>query len=224
MESKADTEILRLWQQQASEDQMMPLDEIRTKAERLDTKTRRWRVVTAALLIVLLIKGALEVWAQTETLERAGDLLLMAALVYVAYRYRKLRLAAPPVALGRTNCREFYGADTLHDGLPIQCKTCIPPRLARAYDLAGKVDEAIAQFERYLTSTYPFRGRDTDSQFLAGIYKRLGELYEAKRDREKAATNYTRFIELWKDADPELQPKVAEARARLARLTAEERR
>ena len=89
----------------------MPLDEIRAKAERLDTKTRRWRVVTAVFFILLLIKGASEVWIQTETLERAGDLLLLAALVYIAYRYRKLRLAAPPVALGRTNCREFYRAE-----------------------------------------------------------------------------------------------------------------
>ena len=89
----------------------MPLDEIRTKAERLDTKTRRWRVVTAELFILLLIKGAFEVWIQTETLERAGDLLLMAALVYIAYRYRKQRLAAPPVTLGRTNCVDFYRAE-----------------------------------------------------------------------------------------------------------------
>ena len=33
----------------------MPPDDIRTKAERLDTKTRRWRVVTPALVILLLI-------------------------------------------------------------------------------------------------------------------------------------------------------------------------
>jgi len=51
----------------------------------------RWRVVTAVLFILLLIKGALEVWIQTETLERAGDLLLMAALVYIAYRPGGLR-------------------------------------------------------------------------------------------------------------------------------------
>jgi hypothetical protein len=111
MESSADTEILRLWQQQASDERMMPLDEVRTKAERLDTKTRRRRVVTAVLFVLLLIKGAVEVWIQTETLERAGDLLLMAALVYVAYRYRKLRLAPRPVFLGRSNGREFYRAE-----------------------------------------------------------------------------------------------------------------
>jgi hypothetical protein len=52
-----------------------------------------------------------EVWFQDAILERAGDLLNMAALVYVAYRYRQQRLAAPPVALGRTNCVAFYRAE-----------------------------------------------------------------------------------------------------------------
>jgi hypothetical protein len=52
-----------------------------------------------------------EVWLQEAVLERAGDLLVMAALVYVAYRYRTQRLAAPPVVLGRTNCLEFYRAE-----------------------------------------------------------------------------------------------------------------
>ena len=89
----------------------MPLDDIRTKAERLDKKTRRWRLATAVLFALLLIKGALEVWIQEGILEKAGDLLLMAALVYTAYRYRKQRLAAPPAALGRTNCLDFYRAE-----------------------------------------------------------------------------------------------------------------
>lgn len=111
MESSADTEILRLWQKQARDEQMMPLDEIRTKAERLDTKTRRWRVATAVLFILLLIWEAGQVFLQEEMLERAGDLLTIAAIVYVAYRFRKHRLAAPPVALGRTNCVDFYRAE-----------------------------------------------------------------------------------------------------------------
>jgi hypothetical protein len=111
MESSADTEILGLWQKQASEEQVMPLDEIRTKAERLDTKTRRWRVATAVLFILVLIWEAWQVWIHEETLERAGDLLTIAAFVYIAYRYRKFRLAAPPVALGRTNSVDFYRAE-----------------------------------------------------------------------------------------------------------------
>ena len=37
---------------------------------------------------------------------------------------------------------------------------------------------------------------------------------------EKAIENYRAFIELWKNADPELQPRVADAKRRLARLGA----
>jgi hypothetical protein len=92
---------------------MMPLDDIRTKAERLDTRTRLWRVVTAGLFVLLLIVEAWQVWIGEEMLERAGDLLTIAAFAYIAYRYRKHRLAAPPVALGRTNCVEFYRAELL---------------------------------------------------------------------------------------------------------------
>jgi hypothetical protein len=38
-------------------------------------------VATAVLFVLLLITGALEVWIQEGMLERAGDLLLMAALL-----------------------------------------------------------------------------------------------------------------------------------------------
>ncbi len=60
-----------------------------------------------------------------------------------------------------------------------------------------------------------------DQDWLAGSYKRLGELYEAAGDLPKAATNLEKFVELWKDADPELQPKVRDARTRLDRIRAE---
>lgn len=111
MESSADTEILGLWQKQAREERTMPLDEIRTKAERLDTKTRRWRVLIAVLFILVLIWEAWQVLIQEEMLERAGDLLTIAAFVYIAYRFRKHRQAAPPAALGRTNSLDFYRAE-----------------------------------------------------------------------------------------------------------------
>jgi hypothetical protein len=40
-------------------------------------------------------------------------------------------------------------------------------------------------------------------------------------DRARAADYYSHFAELWRDADSDLQPRVAEARRRLATLTAE---
>jgi hypothetical protein len=52
---------------------------------------------------------------------------------------------------------------------------------------------------------------------LAPIQKRLGELYEAKGDTARAVPHYVAFLNLWKNADPELQPAVAEVRRRLGR-------
>lgn len=92
---------------------MIPLDEIQMKAERLETNTRRWRIATAALFILLLVIEAWQVWRDEEVLERAGDLLTIAALVYIGYRFRKYRLASQPAALGRTNGAEFYRAELL---------------------------------------------------------------------------------------------------------------
>ena len=58
-----------------------------------------------------------------------------------------------------------------------------------------------------------------DPIFLAGVRRRLGELYEAKGDTAKAVEHYQAFVEQWKSADPELQPRVAEVRRRLQALT-----
>jgi hypothetical protein len=75
--------------------------------------TRRSRVATGVLVILLVIWEAWQVWIQQETLERAGDLLTIAAFCHVVYRFRKHRLAAPPVALGRTNGADFYRAELI---------------------------------------------------------------------------------------------------------------
>ena len=45
-----------------------------------------------------------------------------------------------------------------------------------------------------------------------------------KGDRAKAIDALVKFTDLWKNADPELQPFVAEARRRIARLSAQEKR
>ena len=71
------------------------------------------------------------------------------------------------------------------------------------------------QYTKYVESTSLLGRFGNDGIFLAGAYKRLGELWEAKGDKVKAAGYYTKFVSMWKDADPELQPKVSEVRQRL---------
>jgi eukaryotic-like serine/threonine-protein kinase len=98
------------------------------------------------------------------------------------------------------------------------CDACAAPLLARAYDLEGNADSAVAVFERFVNT--PLLDRtEVDGAFLAGVHKRLGELYEAKGQRDKALAHYRIFIDLWEDADPALQPKVTDARQRVAALT-----
>jgi len=99
------------------------------------------------------------------------------------------------------------------------CTTCMLPVIGIAYDYAQQPDSAIAAFTTYLQSTSLLGRFGNDQFFLAGIYKRLGELWEAKGDRAKAAAYYSKFVTLWKNADPDMQPRVAEVRKRLARLS-----
>ncbi len=75
-------------------------------------------------------------------------------------------------------------------------------------------------YERYSRSGGAFRSIPRRDH-LAATYQRLGELYEAKGDRAHARENYVKLVELWKNADPELQPIVKDAKERVARLSGE---
>jgi len=114
--------------------------------------------------------------------------------------------------------REFWKSDSLPDGPVNDCAACLFADLGRAFDQANQPDSATSYWERYIAAVATGK-QGLDARVLAGIHERLGELYEAKGDKDKAALHYRAFIELWKNADPELQPRVAEARPRLLTLT-----
>ncbi len=61
----------------------------------------------------------------------------------------------------------------------------------------------------------------TDHYMLPHAVERAAELYDQRGDAENAAKYYARFVELWADADPELQPRVEAARGRLEEILAE---
>jgi tetratricopeptide (TPR) repeat protein len=58
-----------------------------------------------------------------------------------------------------------------------------------------------------------------DLAYLAPSHLRRAAIHENAGDARLAAYHYRRFVELWADADPELQPEVERARARLRALT-----
>jgi tetratricopeptide (TPR) repeat protein len=84
-------------------------------------------------------------------------------------------------------------------------------------DRMEMADSAIATGEYYLTVTH-FQRIGQDALYRAGILQRLGEMYEAKGNFDKALTHYQAFVDLWKDADAELQPRVRDVRGRIERL------
>jgi tetratricopeptide (TPR) repeat protein len=90
------------------------------------------------------------------------------------------------------------------------------PVLAQAFDLTNQPDSAIAEFEKYTETVDGLLW--TRRFFYAGSFKQLGELYDAKGNTAKALENYEKFVDLWKDADPELQPAVKTVRARIEDL------
>ena len=100
------------------------------------------------------------------------------------------------------------------------CAVCGLFDLAGVYERAGEADSALAIYERAVST--PGVGRlFQEAATLGPTYKRLGELYEQKGDVAKARDYYGRFVELWKDADPELQPSVRDVRRRWERLAGE---
>jgi hypothetical protein len=121
----------------------------------------------------------------------------------------------PAVALA-----EFRAADKEYDGYPAEeCGACVAFRLARAFDAAAQSDSAIAMYEQFLALPYYERHMPrVDGIGRAFTHRRLGELYEGRGDAERAARHFGAFTALWRNADAELQPKVAEVRRRLQRL------
>jgi tetratricopeptide (TPR) repeat protein len=84
---------------------------------------------------------------------------------------------------------------------------------ARALQATGRDAEAEGWYEGLTASPYEvvFRG--------PSLFHRA-QIREAAGDRAAAVRLYRAFVELWRDADPELQPMVDEARAALRRLGA----
>jgi serine/threonine-protein kinase len=75
------------------------------------------------------------------------------------------------------------------------------------YEL-GREDEALPWY----------RSLAYDLLYTGPAELRLGQIYEHKGDRRRAIEHYSRFVELWRESDPELQPMVHQAQQALARL------
>jgi tetratricopeptide (TPR) repeat protein len=104
------------------------------------------------------------------------------------------------------------------------CTYCVNVTMADAFDRAGMPDSALAHYQRWADAGEDNWDGGRYNLWQPVAYFRLGELYQEKGDTAHATEFYGKFAELWKDADPELQPRVKEAKRRIAELVAEPRR
>jgi eukaryotic-like serine/threonine-protein kinase len=133
----------------------------------------------------------------------------------------QLDLARARIAAAEGRYREaielFRASNMLPDGPRNQCQTCEDAEIGLAFDRAEMVDSTIHVYEHFVNTPDPW-DLNEKTWSLARVLRRLGELHEAKGNRAEAVRYYQRFVDLWKNADPELQKYVTEIRQRLARL------
>jgi predicted Zn-dependent protease len=131
---------------------------------------------------------------------------------------RWLRATRADIALAEARYDDAL-QDALAFGTRFFCRACLAAMLGEIHDRAGRPDSALSHLEAYATS--PQRSLWWDYPDLARTYQRLGELHEARGNRDQAVEWYGRFVDLWAGADPELQPVVRDVQARIQRLVGE---
>ena len=83
---------------------------------------------------------------------------------------------------------------------------------ARALSDLGRGTEALRWYHSLWMATA------FDQLYLAPSELGQAEIYDRQGERAQALAHYRAFVNLWRDADPALQPMVRKARARIAAL------
>lgn len=111
---------------------------------------------------------------------------------------------------GRTEValREFRAGVDMSD----YCRLCPDARMGHVFDRLGQVDSAVARYGRVVADP----GSNTSAIWeLPLVLERVAELHDAAGRSNEALANYSRFIELWRNADADLQPRVQAAQRRV---------
>ena len=107
--TEREQDVHRLWRGQPRDEYQMSFEEIRSKAERLEQRVRSLNIATAGLFAAVISVEMWQISRSTELLERVGDLLTIAAFLYVAFRFRgNVAVRSMPAGLGLTGSVHFY--------------------------------------------------------------------------------------------------------------------
>jgi tetratricopeptide (TPR) repeat protein len=127
-------------------------------------------------------------------------------------------LASGDTAAAQAAARRFPSPDSLRAAGAFMNGT---RWIARAEVLAalGDARRALTMYEALEPARFGSQSLlDPAFPLYARSFLARGRLYEELGERARAAAAYERFLTLWKDADPEFQPQLREARAGLTRV------
>jgi eukaryotic-like serine/threonine-protein kinase len=99
----------------------------------------------------------------------------------------------------------------------LNCNACLEPWIARTWEAQSAPDSALAHYQRYLDEPDALSWV-WDGYLRPWVLQRAGDLAAQLGRRQLAVQRYTQFLDLWKNADPDLQPAVRDVRAKLSRL------
>ena len=189
----------------------------------LDMNAGQWEAAQKQvdeLKTIVSNPGELEAWGVYNPGALKKNISRLQALLECEIAIRLQRMTAEDIRQkleGNPKPTASYGAFTIYP-LSVEYFHFLPPfgedTLARAYVSEGKLDKAIAAYEKMVKS--PPASRNLGLIHPLTHY-RLAQVYERARRKKDAATEYRKFLDLWKDADPGL-PEVEDARKRLAGL------
>lgn len=97
------------------------------------------------------------------------------------------------------------------------CPDCYGAWRARFLEAAGRLDEALAAWQALRSRPIP--NRVWALALIPSAHHETARLAEMVGDTVLALEAYEAFVDLWRNADPELQPRVQAARERMAALS-----
>jgi tetratricopeptide (TPR) repeat protein len=192
----------------------------------LDSTFRAYPIASAPVAMLRNVPLAIEAYAQLGSPAKARDELreYEARLDSASRRQAAVGIArdrgAIAMAEGKADSAVafFRQSDIEADGLPTSnCPPCASYLIAIAYDQARQADSARKYLTEYVDTSNPSH-LNSDPYYLPFTLFRLGELYQDAGEAKRAIDYYSRFVDLWKNADPDLQPRVTEARKRISAL------
>jgi tetratricopeptide (TPR) repeat protein len=164
-------------------------------------------------------------WPLAYSLDKAGEHYRADSILHVISEYYRHNPSEPPVAyywstgmiaLARDDgITAVSMMESAVEGYTPATKFMGFSRLGEAYLEAERYEEAVNTLEQ--TVNVVWHGRLLDGVYGVKVHYYLGRAYEGAGKDELAVDQYTKFLEFWKNADPDLVV-VFDAQRRLAKL------